>query len=85
MIPIITGFDVVAIKPESMAAFAAFANHLSPLKLGITCAQCGQHLKAGNAMQDKYFSVTCGCREFRTENLSRDKTLDEVVADATLK
>lgn len=85
MIPIITGFDVVAIKPEAMGTFAAFANHLSPMGLGINCAKCGQALKANNAPQDKYFSVTCGCREFRTENLNRDKTLDEVVADATLK
>lgn len=60
--------DVVGLSDVQMAAFAAVANHLAGLGIGLHCAKCEADLQGANAEIDQTFSVTCQCREFKADN-----------------
>ena len=60
--------DRVELRPglvEWLAQFAEFAAHF---KLGLHCAICKADLVGKNALTDRVFTVTCGCREFIGQN-----------------
>lgn len=35
------------------------------LGIGIHCSKCGQDFQGANNGHEKYFSITCGCRELK--------------------
>lgn len=67
-IPLIKPTEEQEVTDVQMAAFAAVANHLAKLGIGLHCAMCQQDLRGVNDITDQAFAVKCSCREFRSKN-----------------
>lgn len=60
-----TDRTVEALHPRETIVLVVLHKIAQRLGIGIHCSKCGKDFKGMNAGHEKYFSVTCECRELR--------------------
>ena len=52
---------------QLLSNFSATWGTANGPSFGLHCARCGQDVVAANGITDEVLSVSCGCREYRSE------------------